>query len=64
MCWKLTKIGIERGNQPPPHSNFSTQAPVSWNRFWWGKDRTYGKSSVRISAKSLTYALRIMASGI
>lgn len=64
MCWKLTKIGIERRNQLPPHSNFSTQTPVSWNNFWRGKDRTDGRSSVRTSDESLTCVLRTPANGI
>lgn len=46
MCWKLTKIGIERGNQLSSRSNFCTQTPVSWNYFWWRKDRTDGRSWV------------------
>ena len=48
MCWKSAKIGIERGNQLPSHSNFCTQTPVSWNHFWCGKDGANGRLSVGV----------------
>jgi len=63
VCWKLTKVWIERGNQLPSHSNLSTQTPVAWDHFWRGKEGGNGWSSAGISDKNLTCALRILASG-
>ena len=63
MCWKHAKIWIERGNKIQSHCNFGTQTPISWNYLWWGKDGVNGRWSVRVCDESLTYVLRIMASG-
>jgi hypothetical protein len=58
MCWKLAKIGIERGNQLPPYPNYSTQTPVSRNHFWRRKDGARGRLPALGNDKYLTYTLQ------